>query len=120
MVGVECNQAFTFEFLSSGHAFNCCNYISPGATWLCHSVTELEGELAPCGVGSEELGIGLAVHSGTELESGTWQISSLSPRPYHPRFSALPLVPELPVQGLLRTRQVQAKAAWKNGVDLPG
>lgn len=30
--------------------------------------TELEGEPALCGVGSEELGIGLAVHSGTELE----------------------------------------------------
>lgn len=68
--------------------------------------TELKGEPALCGVGSEELGIGLVVHSGTELEGGTWQISSLSPRPYHPRFSVLPLVPELPVQGLLRIRRV--------------
>lgn len=52
--------------------------------------TELEGEPALCGVGSEELGNRVNCHSGTELESGTWQISSLSPRPYHPRFSVLP------------------------------
>lgn len=55
MVGVECSKAFTFESLSSGHAFSCCNYISLGAIWLCQCDTELEGELALCGVGSEEL-----------------------------------------------------------------